>query len=197
MRRLLLPGFLAITLLGCSEAPEEIARREWLEVLEQKRTATASEDATARQAYADAVASFVRQHPGHDRGLSVYDDLQFEFARQLERDGRYEEAEEHYAAIARRQPSRSEVAEALERVRDRQVVTAEEVLALSHGMSREEVREMLGEPLPGGLKEFARGNKSSESWYYRRDDGGTAAVYFTDGKVVGAEYDAETRLAPR
>ena len=35
-----------------------------------------------------------------------------------------------------------------------------------------------------------------ESWYYRKNDGGIAGVYFRDGELFAAEENSEAKLAP-
>ena len=41
-----------------------------------------------------------------------------------------------------------------------------------------------------------RRDSTIDSWYYRRNDGGIAAVYFRDGEVFAAEENSQAKRAP-
>ncbi len=161
---------------------------EWRDVLRHKHAAAAP-DATAdqKQVYADSVRAFVDKHPNHGRAREVWQRLQLEFAGDLASMGRYQDAIRFYRAVlthdATNEPARRGLADALSRL----AVTREMLLALEKGMSHREVASILGKPIPGWTASNHRPAAKMEAWYYRMRDGGLAAVYFRNGKVLAAE----------
>lgn len=194
---LLLSAFLAGA--GCSPgALDDPVASEWRGVLTAKkewREAPREERVRAHQAYIDQLTTFVRRHPDHARARQVYEEVELEFARQLAQRGEYDRATEYYRSALRTNPRLAEARSELALAEQRRFVTPEALATLRAGMSPEEVRERLGHPLPGWSRSMRRGDSVIDSWYYRRRDGGVAAVFFQNRRLFAAEFDGPIRLA--
>lgn len=197
MRRLILFGFIAVTTFSCG--PRDEHRSEWLEVLEKKRAIDSSTSpVAARQAYADAVVEFLGRHPEHPRARRVWLELQLERATELAAAGRYSDAIPYFETVLARDPGNEDAEAGLAAVRDRAIVTGEELTRLAEGMSQEEVLAQLGAPRPEWKKRAMKGETASASWYYQAPEEQIAAVFFVDGKLLTAELNGERiRLAGR
>lgn len=69
-------------------------------------------------------------------------------------------------------------------------ITQERFDAIKNGMTKDEVKEIAGVPYYGNIQTDK--DKGVETWLYRKEDGGAAAIYFrmkTD-KVYGKNFDA-------
>jgi tetratricopeptide (TPR) repeat protein len=192
----LLAALLAIE--GCSPgiADDPIAA-EWRRVLDAKkewRNAAQEDRVRAQQAYVDALAVFVRRHPDHPRGRQVYEEAELEFARMLAGRGEYDRAVEYYRSVLGTNPEHAEARAELDAAERRRFVTPEALGSLRVGMSPDEVRERLGQPLPGWSRSMRRGEAVIDSWYYRRRDGGVAGVFFQNGRLFAAEFEQPIRL---
>lgn len=193
----LIAGALGFALACTGSDPADEAAREWRAVLDAKRameSATAKRQPDARQAYADAVASFLAQHPTHARAGEVYEALVLEQATQLSENARYDAAVELYQWLLARNPENDAARDGLARAMDRRSVSREEISALLLGMSEVDVRIRLGAPLPGWSRTMRRGNRTIHAWYYARPDGGVAGVFFDRGRLFAAEFDGPVAL---
>lgn len=170
---------------------------EWREVLATKKEwqrAPATGRLAAHQAYVDALTAFVRRHPEHPRARAVYEETELEFARELARRGLYDQAALYYRSVLRTNPDHADARAELRVAERKRFVTPEALSALRVGMAPDEVREVLGQPLPGWSRSMRRGDSAIDSWYYRRRDGGVAGVYFRNGRLFAAECGAPVRL---
>jgi hypothetical protein len=186
-----------VTLLagGCADrVAEPDHQSEWRDVLRHKQAA-ASAQATPqqKQLYADSVRAFVVRHPNHGRAREVWQRIQLEFAADLASLGRHQDAIRFYRAVLAHDPANDVARRGLDDAVSRLAVTREKLLALEKGMSHREVTSILGKPIPGWTVNARRTGALMEAWYYRMDGGGLAAVYFRNGRVLGAE---ETSHAP-
>jgi tetratricopeptide (TPR) repeat protein len=193
----MLLGFLAYA--GCSPGVlDDPVSAQWRDVLAAKkewRRAAAGDRLVAHQRYVAALTTFVRQHPDHARARAVYEDAELEFARELARRGEYDRAATYYRSVLRTNPALEEARGELQAAERRRFVTPQELAALRLGMTREEVRERLGHPLPGWSRTLRRGESVIDSWYFRRREGGAAAVFFRNGKLFAAECGEPIRLS--
>jgi hypothetical protein len=180
---------------GANDGPDHSI--EWLRVLGHKKAAT-SQAATPRQKqmYADSVAAFVETHPGHSRARQVYFHLQLDFANELSSLGRYRDSIRFYRAVLREDAHNEAAKRGIQVAMEHLAISREKLLALQKGMSEREVVSLLGKPIPGWSVRTERRDSTVESWYYRRDDGGVAAVYFRDGEVFAAEENSQAKLVP-
>lgn len=196
MRRSLAVVIAAIVLAACNAAPDQPDHRaEWRDVLRHKKAATSPQAPThARQAYADALGSFVRRHPGHSRAREVYRRIQLEFASDLAAIGRYQDAIRVYRAVLVNDPQNEEARRGLNAAADRLAVTRDKLLAVELGMSQKDVARILGKPIPGWSAKNKRPSATIEAWYYRTTDGGVAAIYFREGRVFAAEEKSDARV---
>ncbi|HVR43124.1 MAG TPA: tetratricopeptide repeat protein [Thermoanaerobaculia bacterium] len=183
---------------ACGRLPlEDQIHREWRGVLELKSRiaeAPAGGEAEARQRHADALTGFIQRHPSHARARDAYGELELEFARMLAARGRYDEAVRYYRSALDSDPANETIHAELEQAERRRFVTADALSLLRPGMTREQVVERLGRPLPGWSRRLDRNSKTTESWFYRRRDGGVAGVYFRDGALFAADFDGPVRL---
>lgn len=162
-------------------------KKEW-------RQASNGERLRAHQAYIDRLTAFVRSHPDHARARAVYEEAELEFARLLASRGEYDRAIDYYNSVLRTNPYLEEARSELREAEARRFVTEDALAALREGMSRDEVLERLGHPLPGWSRSMRRGDSVVDSWYYRRPDGGVAGVFFKNGRVFAAEFGHPIRL---
>jgi hypothetical protein len=191
-------AFLAVA-AGCSPSVlDDPVAAEWRGVMEAKREwqdAAPAHRTAAHQAYIDRLTAFVRSHPDHGRGRQVYEEAELEFARDLATRGEYDRAIAYYQSVLRTNPGHADAQVELEAAERRRFVTPEALGALRSGMTPEEVRERLGQPLPGWSRTMRRGDSTIVSWYYRRRDGGVAGVFFQNGRLFAAEHQQPVRLA--
>jgi tetratricopeptide (TPR) repeat protein len=167
---------------------------EWHHVMARKQAAAAPDATVAqKQAYADAVSAFVAKHPDHGRAREVYRRIQVEFADELSSLGRYQEAIRVYRAVLSHDPANQLATRGLNDAVANLTVTPEKLRTLERGMSRREVAQILGKPLPGWKRVTDRDRAPIEAWYYRTASGNVAGIYFRDGKLFAAEENSQDR----
>lgn len=185
----------AIVLLACGGNSEPVDHQaEWRDVLQRKKAAAAAANPDAKQAYADSVSAFVRRHPNHSRAREVYHAIQLQFADELVYLGRYQDAIRFYRAVLSHDPRSAEARRGMALAIDRLAVTREKLLTLEKGMTRRQVANVLGKPIPGWTVATKRRGTEMEAWYYRTTTGGVAGVYFREGKVFAAEENSDAKL---
>jgi tetratricopeptide (TPR) repeat protein len=195
MRRVAVVFVLAATFCAGRQTTDNAS--EWVHVLSRKKAAVAP-NATRRQkqVYADSLAAFVMRYPAHPRARDVYRRIQLDFAAELAKLGRYQDAIRFYRAVLaddpHNQPALRGLAEALERL----TVSRPRLLALEKGMSQHDVADLLGKPIPGWTARTQRPDCVIEAWYYRTTDHGVAGVYFRDGTLFAAEENSHAKLVP-
>jgi hypothetical protein len=186
-------GLLLIGGCGTDASPDHQA--EWRDVLRHKRDAVAPDaPAERKQVYADSVRAFVEKHPNHTRAREVWQRLQLEFANDLARVGRYQDAIRFYRAVLTHHPENDEARRGLAAAADRLAITRDKLEVLRKGMSHREVASVLGRPVPGWVVKHRRAGITYEAWYYRTRTGELAAVYFRDGEVLAAEESSNAQL---
>ena len=196
MRRLLLTASLVLAVIAamgaCADrAARDREREDWNEVLALKAAYLEAdpEQAPARkQAWVDAVRSFVLRYPGHQRATLVFEEIQLEFARDLANQGRLQAAERYYLNILSRNPGHTVAVDELATVQERIELSSNLFARVQTGMTSREVLEILGPPPPGWIRTMNRDEESTESWHYRRPDGHLATIYFSDGLVLATDY---------
>jgi hypothetical protein len=196
MKRLLLLSAI-LCLAACSQSSDDPSRSAWLQVLTHKKAAAASSSSPLqKQLYADALQGFVQTHPEHSRAREVYQRIQLDFANELASLGRHQDAIRFYRAVLTQDPMNRDAIKGINEALARVSVTRDKLLLLEKGMSQRDVAKLLGKPVPGWTVIVDRPESTTESWYYRRHDGGVAAVHFLDGKVFAAEEKSDAKLAP-
>lgn len=186
--------------LGCRSESDATAdhQAEWREVLAQKKAAVSPRaPSQAKQVYADSLAAFVRKHPRHSRAREVYEQIQFEFARELSLVGRHREAARVYRAMLAHDPANVDAQTGLAAAVDMLAITRQRLLSLQKGMTEREVARVLGKPLPGWTARNTRRRPVIESWFYPAVGGGVAAVHFREGRLFAAEENSHEKLARR
>ena len=188
-------AMLALLLSGCTAEPDEGHQKEWIAVMAKKRAASAPGSAPEqRQVYADAVHGFVTRFPEHRRAREVWQKLQLEFADELAESGRYRDAIRFYRAVLAHDSSNEHASRGLAAAASRLAVARASLLEIRKGMSRREVSDVLGPPLPGWSKQTRRNTARFEAWYYPTRTGEVAAVYFREGRVLAAEENSSALL---
>jgi hypothetical protein len=171
--------------------------REWLRVLSHKKAADSrTATPTQKQVYADSLAAFVETHPGHSRAREVYEHIQLDFARELTPLSRHRDALRFYRAVLAHDPQNADALRGMRTAVEQLSVSRDKLLALQKGMSQREVVNLLGKPIPGWSVRTKRRDSVIESWYFRKNDGGIAGVYFRDGELFAAEENSQAKLAP-
>ena len=183
-------------LASCAtEVPEADHQADWRQVLEHKKAAAAIDaSAVQKQAYADALAEFVRRYPEHSRAREVYHRVQLEFADELASLGRYQDAIRFYSAGLTHDSTKDDAQQRMAKATERMAIGHDKLEQLEQGMSRREVAVLLGRPSPGWTTERERRGVTFEAWYYRTTTGGIAGVYFREGKVFAAEANSNATL---
>lgn len=197
MRRLIVLAGVCFLALACSQDEPADHQAEWRQVLEHKKAARAAEASPRqKQVYADSLAAFVRRHPNHGRAREVYQRIQLEFANELASLGRYQDAIRFYRSVLVRDPGNENARRGLTAAVDRLAITRDKLLLLEKGMSRKQVTQILGKPIPGWMITNRRRDReaSSEAWYYRTTTGGLAGVYFRDGRLFAAEENSQAQF---
>jgi hypothetical protein len=195
MRRTAL--FLVILAASCGAPDKPDNSSEWREVLARKKAAV-SPNARPRlkQVYADSIAAFISRHPTHSRAREVYRRIQLDFASELASLGRYHDAIRFYRAVLTHHPRDPEAERGIAVAVDRLSISREKLLTLEKGMSQRQVAHLLGKPIPGWTVKKRRRESVIDSWYYRKNDGTIAGVYFRDGELFAAEENSQSKLAP-
>lgn len=163
------------------------AKKSWQEAEPARRV-------EARQAWVNALTEFARRHPDHPRAIAAYAEVELEYATLLADRGRYDEALRYFRSVLESDPSNEVARQGLAEAERKRFVTREALESLRKGDRQERVREVLGQPLPGWSRRLVRGSSVIDSWYYRRRDGGVAGVFFHDGRLFAAEFDAPLPL---
>lgn len=187
----LLLGVSLLAACGGGAAPAGDAR-SWQSVknLDQNwRNAPKSEAAKARQRWIDALREFVVAHPNQEQARNEWDKVALEFARDLERQGRYRAAAPYLEAILEHRPDDDTVSAELAQVRQRMTVSDATLKDIHPGMTRDEVEDLLGPPRPGWSTTARNGEHSAEAWFYEHEDGGKASIHFVDGKVFQVDVE--------
>ncbi len=179
--------------LACQAPPvQDPTRAEWLRILRLKsdfQKTDAAHAELARQKWVDALAGFVRSHPDHQRATAVYNQVELEFARELRDTGHDDEALLHYRSILERNPEDSVARQEMDAIVARDRVGRDSFDQLQLGMSRDDVSNLLGHPNPAWTRSSQKGGHQLVSWYYRKSDGGLAAVHFSDDRMIAAEFE--------
>jgi len=178
---------LLLVFAGCGS--DDTQRVTWKDV-EAARAGHVADTSSlrARQEYVDTLAAYLLEHPRDDRASKLYLEEEIAYARSLTEKGRFASAVPYYEDAVARAP-RDEVLKAeLEEVRGKIAVSRDRFAQLSKGMSRDEVRDLLGPPRPGWTHTIEKSGRSYETWYYKRTDGGVASVAFVDDSILLAEY---------
>jgi hypothetical protein len=182
-------GFL---LFGCGpDRAEEQQRAEWMAVQELRRqysASTAEQKVEAKQQWADAVHAFLKDWPDHPAARRTWNELQLDYAEQLEVNGRFAEAEVHYGSLVEREEDHRRAREGLERVRRRQALSRDDIAKLEKGMEQTEVVRLIGPPTPGWERSPAQGD-GFESWYYQTADNEVRGVHFRNGRLFATDLD--------
>ena len=194
----LLVAGISLFVLACGAAPDGTElQSDWQHVLSRKKAAAApNASQQQKQIYADTLGAFVQKHPTHGRARAVYQRIQLDFARELASIGRYQDSIRFYRAVLASDPGNAEASQGVAVALDHLAVSRQKLLSLERGMSRHQVAQLLGKPVPGWSVRYDQRDPAVESWYYRTTDGQVAGVYFRDGVVFGAEATSDAQLSP-
>lgn len=176
-----------VVTIGCRG--DESSRVGWKDVEAARTNFSANPDSLqARQDYIDALASYLAEHPRDDRASELYLEEEIAYARSLIEKGRFASAIPYYEDAVARAPHDDALRAELDEVRGKITVSRDRFAQLARGMSREEVRDLIGAPRPGWTHTIEKSGRAYETWYYKRTDGGVASISFVDDKILLAEY---------
>jgi hypothetical protein len=187
MRRLVSALLLLLVFAGCGG--DDTRQVSWKDVEAAREGYLADTSSlTARQNYVDTLSAYLLEHPRDDRASKLYLEEEIAYARSLAEKGRFASAVPYYEDAVARAPRDEALKAELEEVRGKIAVSRDRFAQLSKGMSRDEVRDLLGPPRPGWTHVIEKSGRSYETWYYKRTDGGVASVSFVDDSILLAEY---------
>jgi hypothetical protein len=180
---------LCLALVGTACRDGDDSRIRWKDVEAARTNFDANpESLQARQDYVDTLASYLLDHPGDDRASDLYREEEIAYARSLIDKGRFASAVPYYEDAVARAPDDEALKAELEEVRGKIAVSRDRFAQLSKGMTRDEVRDLLGAPRPGWTHTIEKSGRTYETWYYKRTDGGVASVSFAGDTILIAEY---------
>lgn len=185
-------ALVVIVLASCSLEDGEERRTAWNEVQRLKAAYHDAEPAqrfAAKQRWADGVREFLELWPDHPGATRTWNDLQLDYAEQLEANGHFSEAGRHYENLLQRVGGHPRAEEGLQRVRRRQSLSSVDLAALQKGMTTAEVADYLGLPRPGWDRSEVRDGRPVESWYYRDATGTIRGVHFREGVIFEVDAD--------
>lgn len=185
-------ALVVIALASCSLEDGEDARAAWNEVQRLRAAyhdAAPADRSAAKQRWADGVREFLESWPDHPGATRTWNDLQLDYAEQLEANGHFSEAGRHYENLVQRVAGHPRALEGLQRVRRRQSLSSADLAALRKGMTTAEVADYLGLPRPGWDRSEIRDGRPVESWYYRDASGTIRGVHFREGVVFEVDAD--------
>jgi hypothetical protein len=196
VQRAIVPiAIISLLVAACSADTGPDHQAEWRDVLQHKKAAVSpAASPRDKQVYADSVSAFLRRHPNHSRAREVYRRIQLEFASELAGLGRHQDAIRFYRAVLAHDPDNATAQRGLADAIDQLAVSRDKLLRLEKGMTRRQVAQILGKPVPGWTVEKNRPGALTEAWYYRTTSGGVAGVYFREGKVFAAEENSQAKL---
>lgn len=183
---------LALSLASCSVDDGDERRAAWSEVQDLKASylsASPRERRAAKQRWADGVREHLERWPEDPAAVRTWNDLQLDYAEQLEANGHFAEAERHYDDLLQRLPDHPRAAEGLERVRRRQTLSRDDFQKLRKGMTTQQVADFLGLPRPGWDRSTVRDGNRIDSWYYRDVTGTVRGIHFREGALFEIELD--------
>lgn len=110
----------------------------------------------------------------------------------IEKGGDYHRALEILESSRDTDPTNERLSLEIEKVRSLRYMTASRFAAVENGMSEDEVREVLGPVYIHNIREYPE--KQVLAWFYMREDGGAAGVFFEKRsgpyQVYMTEFDA-------
>lgn len=110
----------------------------------------------------------------------------------IQRNGDYRRAIEIYESALAADPENVRLQEELATARARRYITRERFVQVQEGMTRDEVRRLLGQPNLQDVRQYPERNVVA--WFYPKDaSGAAAAVWFQagdDGTVYQLDFDA-------
>ena len=180
-----------IATASCSDDGDE-RRVAWSEVQSLKAaylSAPPADRTEAKQRWADGVRQHLEHWPDHSAAIRTWNDLQLDYAEQLEANGHFAEAEQHYGDLLERLPDQPRATEGLERVRRRQALTIDDLRKLDKGMTTAQVAAFLGLPRPGWDRSSIQDGQRVESWYYRDVTGTIRGLHFREDTLFEVEID--------
>ncbi len=180
---------LSLLLFLSSACRDRDSRIGWKDVETAKTNYEANADSlAAHQEYIDSLAAYLQQHPGDDKASQLYIVEEIAYARSMIEKGRFAAAIPYYEDAIIRSPQDEALRTELEEMRGKVTVSRDRFEQLSKGMSREEVRDLIGSPRPGWIHRIEKAGRSYETWYFKRTDGGLASISFVDDTILLAEY---------
>lgn len=113
--------------------------------------------------------------------------------RWIKKQGDYRKAIESMEKALENDPDNTELKEALKQAKADQFMTPERFAAIQKLMTQDEVVDLIGQPYRNNKKTYPKQN--AEAWFYPREDGGVAGVYFKPDaeeimKAYKVDYDA-------
>ena len=107
----------------------------------------------------------------------------------IEKAGNYQKAIDIYTTALLADPTSEKLMAAKAEAEAMRYMTEERFAAAKKGMTRDEVRALLGTPKPTNVREFEKG---VIGWFYPKEEPRTAAgVYFREKKGVYVVYSAD------
>ncbi|MEO1366396.1 MAG: hypothetical protein AAFX50_04405 [Acidobacteriota bacterium] len=123
--------------------------------------------------------------PDQQKAFGLKADIDIIYAQEyIDRGGDYQRAIDIYSQALRSDPTNEKLLNAKAEAERLQHMDEERFSAVKKGMTQAEVRGLLGTVKNTNVREFTEQNRIG--WFYRKEDGGAAGVYFRE-KTQGSD----------
>jgi tetratricopeptide (TPR) repeat protein len=105
----------------------------------------------------------------------------------IDKGGDYKKALDIYEQALFNDPQNSKLLAAKAEAERLRYMTKDRFDLVKKGMTEAEVRNLLGQVKTSNMRDFEEAKQ--KGWFYPKEDGGAAGVFFKDGKVVTTNFD--------
>jgi hypothetical protein len=182
------------------EGDEEtgLSPEEALENLKSEVDAKVAEVNSASETFVGNLVVFINTHAGFEgeemndiqkAAIRLKSDEDIELARDyVQRGGDYKRAIDILENAMLVDPGYQGLADELERIEGLRFMTEERFAAVEKGMTEDEVRGVLGQVFHANVREYPENQITA--WFYTREGGAAAAVYFRENRGALRVYDS-------
>jgi len=130
--------------------------------------------------------------PESQKALRLYADETLFLARQaVERDGNYGQAQTLLQQALHYEKDDPDLVAEMARVKEFRFITRKRFDALTTGIGMEQAKALCGIPNPAFIRDKREKGHALTAWFYPREDQGTAALFFEDGRLYAMQWDTQ------